>query len=233
MTSPGQPSSRPEERQASRPTSSSDAGPGGDLEVVVAQDPDRRGVDAQRPHRLVDDHPEQLLAVVRRDQAPGDAEDGVEALGELDLEGSTRQARRRHRLRGRIARWSPAGRRNDAMARRPAVVGRRGPSGTPGRGRRCRTHATSRWWHRRPFRRPAIGPERRRTYRVPIDPGSLTVRNGAGTTLRPAPWSRSRITSVQLRIARSAPPVDDGPSPMRRPARRDHQATRSAPPPDG
>ena len=90
-TSPTQPSSR--RKTGRRPGQLvGQAGPRRDLEAVVVQDPDRRGVGTQGPLRLVDDHPEQVGAIVRGGQASGDAEDGVESLGELGLE---RAARRR------------------------------------------------------------------------------------------------------------------------------------------
>ena len=63
-----------------------DPGPCREMEVVVAQQADRDEVDAQRPLRLIDDHAEQFLSIVRGGQLPGDAEDAVEALGELGLE---------------------------------------------------------------------------------------------------------------------------------------------------
>ena len=68
-----------------------EAGPRRDLEGVVVQDPDRGGVGAEGPLRLVHDHPEQVGAIVRGGQASGDAEDGVESLGELGLEGTARR----------------------------------------------------------------------------------------------------------------------------------------------
>ena len=67
-----------------------EAGPRRDLEGVVVQDPDRGGVGAEGPSGLVHDHPEQVGAIVRGGQASGDAEDGVETLGELGLEGTAR-----------------------------------------------------------------------------------------------------------------------------------------------
>ena len=106
-----------------------DARPGRDLEPVVAQDPDRRAVRAQRPHRLVDDGPEQLLLVVGLGEALGDAQDRVQPLGELDLEGAS-DARRRHRFRGqRLARVAQQAAEQRRSARRGR--GRRGP-GHPG-----------------------------------------------------------------------------------------------------
>ena len=62
------------------------ASPRGDLEAVVLEDPDRRHVRAEDSLRLVHDRPEQFLPVVRGRQALGDAEDRVEALGELRLQ---------------------------------------------------------------------------------------------------------------------------------------------------
>ena len=72
-----------------------DPRPGSDLELVAIEDPDRRGVRPQDAHRLVDDRPEQLLAVVRRGQPLGDPEDGVEPFRELDLERTTLGGRHR------------------------------------------------------------------------------------------------------------------------------------------
>jgi hypothetical protein len=73
-----------------------DARPGGHLEPVVADGPDRRGIRSQDALRVVHDHPEQLAPVVRRGQATGDPEDGVESLGQLRFE----THRRRRRLAG-------------------------------------------------------------------------------------------------------------------------------------
>ena len=73
-----------EDRQAARDVVG-ETGPGGDLQAVVAEHPDGRGVGPQPAPRLVDDHPDERLAVVRGGQAPGDPEDRVEALGELRL----------------------------------------------------------------------------------------------------------------------------------------------------
>ena len=105
-TSPTQPSSRPKTGSRRRDLVG-EPGPGRDLEAVVAQHPDRRRVGAQRPLRLVDDHPEQLLPVVRGGQAPGDAEDGVEALGELGLDADRPS---RSRVAGRLDAVRAAGR---------------------------------------------------------------------------------------------------------------------------
>ena len=66
-------------------------GPRRDLEDVVVQDPDRRGVGAQGALGLVDDHPEEVGPIVRGGQPAGDPEDGVEPLGEFGLEGATRR----------------------------------------------------------------------------------------------------------------------------------------------
>ena len=70
------------------------AGPGRDLEAVVAQDADRRRVGAQGALGLVDDHPEEVGPIVRGGQPSGDPEDRVEPLGELGLEGAARLVRR-------------------------------------------------------------------------------------------------------------------------------------------
>ncbi len=74
-----------EDRQASGDVVG-DAGPRGDLEAVVAQHPDRRRVGAQDALGLAQDHPEQLLAIMRGGQPTGDAKDGVETLGQLGFD---------------------------------------------------------------------------------------------------------------------------------------------------
>ena len=79
-----------EVRQAARHVVG-DPGPGGQLEAVVVDGPDRRRVRAQDALRLIHDHPQQLAPVVRGGQPPGDPEHRVEALGELRLEADRRR----------------------------------------------------------------------------------------------------------------------------------------------
>ena len=62
------------------------ARPGGHVQVVVAQDADVDVVDPERALRLVDDGPEQLMAIVRGGEPLGDPEHAVEPLGELGLQ---------------------------------------------------------------------------------------------------------------------------------------------------
>ena len=66
--------------------------PGRDLEAILAHEPEGRGVGPERALRLVDDHPDELRAIVRGSQPADDPQDRVERLGELRFD----------RLRGRI-----------------------------------------------------------------------------------------------------------------------------------
>ena len=183
----------------------------------------RGRVGAQDALRLVDDHPEELLAVVRGGQPAGDPEDGVEALGELRLESRVRhRPSRADRLRDLghavVADDAPEDR---AARRRPGSMGRRRGRGRPGR--------SGRWIgdHRARAHGPMVAP------RAPVTPSrhrsrvrgmtiggpvhSLTVQTPR-TTLgarrgpsRPRP-SRSRMrgqhspwTTVPVPSAPSAP----------------------------
>ena len=241
-TSPTQPSSR--RKTGSRPGELvGQAGPGGDLEPVVAQDPDRRRVGAQGTLRLVDDHPEQLGPVVRGGQPPGDAEDGVEALGELGLEGAARWSggadrgrvgRLEHdRRRDRIG--SAGGRRHGGCDRRslPVRDARRRPA--PGRRiERPRGRArTSRWLHCDLPRGPTDGPGHARTIVRGAGPtvGSVDRPNVAG--LHSGGVAAPRGHDRQIPHPRSARPVDDGPSPIGGATAPSSPGTRSVPPPDG
>ena len=70
------------------------AGPGGDDQAVLREEADGHVVDAQGARRLVDDRPEELVAIVRRGQPFGDAQHRIETLRELGLEadrGAVRQ----------------------------------------------------------------------------------------------------------------------------------------------
>jgi hypothetical protein len=60
-----------------------DARPRGEREQVVTHEADRHEIDVECALRLVDDRPEQFAAVVRCSELLGDAQDTVEALGEL------------------------------------------------------------------------------------------------------------------------------------------------------
>ena len=230
-----------------------EAGPRRDLEGVVVQDPDRCGVGAEGPFRLVHDHPEQVGAIVRGGQATGDAEDGVESFGELGLERSARRrgcaregpigsaghrhvcGREHHRHRA-IGSGQPADEGPGPRDRRSvAVLGdRRHPA--PGRGIElldwARAHVsmvalrTSR----------EVPPTVRVTRRTmvpggpvrPVDP--LTVRRWPDYT--PAA-SRPRVaTTVRSRIRGQHDPWTTVPVPSTA-----HQpsspGTRAVPPPDG
>ena len=84
-TSPMGPSSRPSAGM-SRASRVGQSRPGRDLEAVVAHEPEGRGVGAERAFRLVDDHPDELRAIVRGGQPADDPQDRVERLGELRFE---------------------------------------------------------------------------------------------------------------------------------------------------
>jgi hypothetical protein len=70
-----------------------DPRPGGELQLVVAKEADRDEIDSECALRLVDDRAKQLLAIVRRSEAFGDAEEAVEAFGELGFEVGARLRR--------------------------------------------------------------------------------------------------------------------------------------------
>ena len=74
----------PEDRQAARDLIGQ-ARPGGDLQTVVAEHADGRRVGPEPAPRLVDDHPDERVAVVGGGQAPGDPEHRIQAFGELRL----------------------------------------------------------------------------------------------------------------------------------------------------
>ena len=113
------------------------------VEPVVVEDADRDVVDAQGALGLVDDGPEQLLAIVRRRQPLGDAQDGSRGA---------RRARLRVR-RGRAQR-RPEGRLTRSIGRVATRVGRLRGDG-PIQGRPWRSadrgaagaRSSARWWH--------------------------------------------------------------------------------------
>ena len=216
-TSPIRPSSRP--RTAScRARSSVSPAQAATSRRLIAQDPDRGGVRPQGALRLVDDHPEQLRAVVGCGQPPGDVEDRVEALRPArppaaDRPTSSRRRRSVALLRAGVPRGdepSPdraavRGSRCRACSGRPPTT-RFGPgriSAVPGRAR------TSRWSHRRrPFARPPSVPvtgqdHRPRRVDHPDAPGlhsgGVATFHGPG---RPSPLRGPHTL------------VDDGPSPI-------------------
>ena len=82
-------------------------GPRGELEAVVAEEPDGGRVGTEGALRLVDDHPDELGAIVRGGQPAGDAEDACRATrrarprpGAMDCVGQV-AAERSGRLVGR------------------------------------------------------------------------------------------------------------------------------------
>ncbi len=152
-------------------------GPGGDLEAIVLEDPDRRHVGAQGPLRLVDDHAEQLGSVMRAGQSLGDAEDGVESLRELRLEGG------RHVVAGTPAevglRRHRSGRRGQRLA--PALSVRAHPAAGP-----------------MPRRAAASRPTARRCRSVPADrsgqrPSARTSRARVHGAALERSWTDARI----------------------------------------
>ena len=212
-----------------------DARPGRDLEAVVAQDPDRRAVGAQRPHGLVDDGPEQLLPVVGLGEALGDAQDRVQPLGELDLEGAG-DARRAPPVPRPAARPRGAAGRGTATARPRGVAEDSGP-GHPGFALVVvLTHAhVPMVAPRGPFQRRASGPERGPYGRTGCasDTGLVDRPKGAGLHSARADSRNAAEPAVPSRTQEvSAPswttvPVDATPPEASSPG------TRSAPLPDG
>ena len=101
----------PEDRQAPGERRRGGPAQAATSRTVVAQDPDRRGVGAQGALGLVDDHPEEVGPIVRGGQPSGDAEDRVESLGELGLEGAARR-------RGMLATGRAGGGRRSARRAR-------------------------------------------------------------------------------------------------------------------
>ena len=179
-TSPTQPSSRVKIGKPRRHVRRQ-ARPRRDVEAVIAQDADRRAVGAQRPPRLVDDHPEQLLAVVGCGQPLGDPEDGVQPLGELDLDG---RGRRRPGRPGA----TPATEQSPEQGRRGAstrgTADRRVP-GTPGP-RSPSVDARSRRHRRIRDLGPRVGPRSRVTGTDgtavrSLSGGAVGTRSGPGS----------------------------------------------------
>ena len=225
-TSPTQPSSRRRSGRSAA-TSVGEPGPGGDLEMVVAQDADRRGIGAQGAAGLVDDRPEQLLAVVRGGEPLGDAEDGVEPLGELELE---RPAAGDRRVVARSSASPPRSRRNRdgrapvgarhaegpgpghagsalavslTHAHRPMVAPRARANGrSVVRSRPVRTYQPGRQAGPRPRRGPGLDRVGRRpatpgTRRRPSRPGRTRPR--AGARRRSTPGTRPRRSHAMWR----------------------------------
>src|SRR3954470_12933186 len=98
--------------------------------MLLPEQADRRRVGVQGMHRLVDDHPDELAAIMGGSEPADDPEDGLEGLGELGLR---RLSDRGQDDRRRDARTHPL-----FTADEPAEDGARGARRRRGRQRRAR-----------------------------------------------------------------------------------------------
>ena len=191
------------------------------------------GIDAEAALGLVDDHPEELRAVVRGGQPSGDAEDRVETLRELGLE--VRVADRGSAIRRAsevdVGRSAPTIRRRIDPARSASAF-----AGSSGRPSTTRTgtggiavrleDARARFDRRirRPLRGAAIGPGAGEDHRLRVDPsgarglhsGGVAAPRGPG---RQIPHPRSHTpswTTVPVPSAAIAAVITAKPGPSRR-----------------